>query len=141
MTTLFPVLRAANFLTRPAYNIFDLFLEDFETKEKWEPKIDIAETEKEITVKAELPGVDKENIHVALTDGLLTIKGEKKHEKEDKKENYHLIERHYGTFTRTLRVPQEVEVEKIDAAYKDGVLKLTLPKGETVKTKKIEIKS
>jgi HSP20 family protein len=85
--------------------------------------------------------MNQKDIDINLSDGLLTITGEKKHEKEDKNENYHCVERHYGKFSRTMRVPFEVEAEKVDATYKDGVLKVTLPKSETAKPKKIEIKT
>ena len=78
---------------------------------------------------------------INLSDSLLTITGEKHHEREDKEENYHCVERHYGKFSRTMRVPFEVEGDKVDATYKDGVLKVTLPKSERAKPKKIEIKS
>ncbi len=71
--------------------------------------------------------MDQKDIDINLSDGLLTITGEKKHEKEDKNENYHCVERHYGKFSRTMRVPFEVKAGKVDATYKDGVLKVTLP--------------
>jgi len=85
--------------------------------------------------------MDKKDINISLSDGLLTITGEKKQEKEDKNENYHRVERRYGKFSRTMRLPSEVDTEKVDAIYKDGVLKITLPKSETVKPKKVKIKS
>jgi HSP20 family protein len=78
---------------------------------------------------------------VTLSDGILTVKGEKKQEKEDKGENYHRVERSYGSFERSFRIPEKVEAETVDAAYKDGVLKLTLKKTAAIKPKKIEIKS
>ena len=85
--------------------------------------------------------MDKKDINISLSDGLLTITGEKKQEKEDKNENYHRVERRYGKFSRTMRLPSEVDTEKVDAIYKDGALKITLPKSETVKPKKVKIKS
>jgi HSP20 family protein len=105
------------------------------------PAFDVSETEKELIIKAEVPGIDKKDININLSDGLLTIKGEKKHEKEEESENYHRVERRYGTFSRTVRLPFEVEVDKVDATYKDGVLKITVPKSEAAKPRKIEIKS
>jgi HSP20 family protein len=91
-------------------------------------------------VKAEVPGLEPKDIDISLTGGVLTIKGEKKQEKEEKDENYHRIERSYGTFTRSVRVPQEVQSDKIEATYKNGVLKITLPKSEEAKKKEIKIK-
>jgi HSP20 family protein len=83
---------------------------------EWLPSLDVAETKNEIVVKAELPGLDPKDINISLTDGLLTIKGEKKHEREEKEENYHLVERSYGTFSRSIRLPKEVKSDKIKAS-------------------------
>jgi HSP20 family protein len=85
--------------------------------------------------------MDVKDIDIALTDGLLTIKGERKLEKEDKKENYHRIERQFGSFSRGLNLGSMVKADGIEAAYKDGVLTVTLPKVEESKPKKIEVKS
>lgn len=109
-------------------------------RQEWVPSLDVSETENNIVVKAELPGIDPKEIDISLTDDLLTIKGEKKQEKEEKDENYHRVERSYGAFTRSLRLPQEVRSEKIEANYKDGILKITLPKSEEAKRKEIKIK-
>jgi len=99
------------------------------------PTIDVSETEKELTVEAELPGVDEKDIDVTLTDNMLTIKGEKKQEKEEKKKDYHLTERSYGSFSRTMTLPFDADPAKIKAAFKDGVLKITLPKPPEIKAK------
>jgi len=107
---------------------------------EWLPSLDVAETKDEIVVKAEVPGMDPKNIDISLSDGLLTIKGEKKQEREEKEEDYHLVERSYGTFTRSIRLPKEVRRDKISASYKNGVLKVTLPKSEEAKQKEIKIK-
>jgi HSP20 family protein len=107
---------------------------------EWLPYLDVAETKDEIVVKAEVPGMDAKDIDISLSDGLLTIKGEKKQEREEKKENYHLVERSYGAFTRSIRLPKEVQSDKISASYKNGVLKVTLPKSEEAKKKEIKIK-
>ena len=104
------------------------------------PPFDISETEGEIVVKAELPGMKVEDIDITLTDGLLTIKGERKMENEDKRENYHRIERRFGSFSRSLNLGLKVKADGIDAGYKDGVLTVTLPKAEEDKPKKIEVK-
>jgi HSP20 family protein len=91
-------------------------------------------------VKAEVPGLDPKDIDISLSDGLLTIKGEKKQEREEKEEDYHLVERSYGTFTRSIRLPKEVQRDKINASYKNGVLKVVLPKSEEAKKKEVKIK-
>jgi HSP20 family protein len=147
MTALLPTLRRRGLVGRPAWGLFDRFFEDFELPSPFSeeltfmPAFDVSETENELIVKGEVPGMDQKDIDINLSDGLLTIKGEKKHEKEDKNENYHCVERHYGKFSRTMRVPFEAEADKVDATYKNGVLKVTLPKSETAKPKKIEIKT
>jgi HSP20 family protein len=107
---------------------------------EWLPYLDVAETKDEIVVKAEVPGMDAKDIDISLSDGLITIKGEKKQEREEKEEDYHLVERSYGTFTRSIRLPKEVQSDKISASYKNGVLKVTLPKSEEAKKKEIKIK-
>ena len=133
-------------LARPRKDLFHWFLEDFDLPDfstsgkEWMPAFDVSETEAEIIVKAEIPGMKVEDIDITLTDGLLTIKGERKMEKEDKQENYHRIERQFGSFSRSLNLGLKVEAEGIDAAYKDGVLTVTLPKAEEDKPKKIEVK-
>jgi len=133
-------------LARPRNDLFHWFLEDhdlpgFATGEReWMPPFDISETEGEIIVKAELPGMNVEDIDITLTDGLLTVKGERKMEKEDKRKNYHRIERQFGSFSRSLNLGINVKADGIDAGYKDGVLTVTLPKAEEDKPKKIEVK-
>lgn len=106
---------------------------------EWLPSLDVSETKNELVVKAELPGLDPKDIDISLTNDILTIKGEKKREKEEKDENYHLIERSYGAFARSIRLPREVQGDKISASYKSGVLKVTLPKSEEAKKKEIKI--
>jgi HSP20 family protein len=91
-------------------------------------------------VKVELPGVDPKDIDISLSDGMLTIKGERKQEREEKETDYHLIERTYGSFTQLVPIGKEVKGDKIDASFKDGVLKITLPKSEEAKKKEIKIK-
>lgn len=105
-------------------------------------RVDVSETDKEIEVVAELPGVEEKDIDVSLADDLLTIKGEKKSESEKKEKDYHLIERSYGSYERSMRLPCEVESDKVNAEFKNGVLKVTLPKspGVEAKTKKIPVK-
>jgi len=107
---------------------------------EWFPFLDVAETKNELVVKAEVPGMDPKDIDLSLSDGVLTIKGEKRHEKEEKESDYHLVERSYGAFTRSVQLPKEVKSDKISASYKDGILKITLPKSEEAKKKEIKIK-
>jgi HSP20 family protein len=107
----------------------------------WSPAVDIFETEGEIVVKAELPGLDRKDITLHLENNVLTLRGERKFEKETKDENYHRIERSYGNFSRSFSIPASVDEEKIRADYKDGVLKIMLPKKEQSKPKQIKIAS
>ena len=107
----------------------------------WNPDVDIAETDKEIIVKAEIPGVDPKEMDISIVDDKLTIKGKKKEEKEDKGKSYHRVERSYGSFTRTIALPAHVKTDEIVAKNHQGVLEITLPKMEEAKTKKITVKT
>jgi len=113
--------------------------EDF-TVTEWSPAVDIAEDDKEYIVKAELPGLNKENIKVSVEGGVLSIAGERKVEKEEKNKKYHRIERSYGSFTRSFTLPDDASGEKVNAEFKDGVLKVHLPKEEKAKSKSVEVK-
>jgi len=106
------------------------------------PSIDVKETDKAVQVEVELPGVDEKDVQVTYSGGVLTIKGEKKAEKEETKGGYHLSERSYGSFFRSLTI-DEVDSDRIEATFAKGVLKVTLPKAPSAqsKTKKIEIKA
>ncbi len=106
----------------------------------WEPAVDISETPESYLVTAELPGMSKDDVNISYEDGILTIRGEKKQEKEEKRKNYHRVERSFGAFERSFRVPSRVMVEKIEAKFKDGVLSLMLPKAEEARPKEIPIK-
>lgn len=105
----------------------------------WNPSVDIFEEENNIVIKAEIPGVDKENISIDVNDGILTLKGEKSLETEEKEEKYYRREMSYGKFERSFRLPGDVNTENINADYKDGVLKVAIPKPEEPKTKKITV--
>jgi HSP20 family protein len=105
------------------------------------PAVDIKETDTEIVVKAEVPGIDAKDINISVAGDVLTIKGEKKSEREEKEENYHLVERSYGSFSRSLGLPAAVDLDKVEAKYEKGVLTITCPKKEAAKPKAIEIKS
>ena len=113
--------------------------EEFSVTE-WSPPVDIAEDDKEYTVKAELPGMTKEDIKVTVEGGVLSITGERKVEKEEKDKKYHRIERSYGTFTRSFVLPERASTDKVNAEFKDGVLKVHLPKDEKAKPRSIEVK-
>ncbi|HEY7163230.1 MAG TPA: Hsp20/alpha crystallin family protein [Candidatus Binatia bacterium] len=104
------------------------------------PAVDLYEEKDEIVVKAELPGIEKDNVEVNLSDHHLTIKGEKKKEEEIKKENYYRSERSYGSFLRSLELPAEVQPDKVKANFKDGILEVRLPKTEEAKAKEIKVK-
>ena len=108
--------------------------------EEWIPAVDISDTADKVLVKMEAPGVDAKNIEISLAGDILTIRGEKKAEKEEKDENFHLMERSYGFFARSLKLPAAVEADKIEAIYKKGVLTITCPKKEEVKPKQITVK-
>ncbi|MDI6851344.1 MAG: Hsp20/alpha crystallin family protein [bacterium] len=105
----------------------------------WVPAVDIEETENEFIVKAELPGLKKDEVKLSITEDTLTISGERKMEKEEKGKTYHRIEMNYGKFERTVRFPTEVVPDKAKASYKDGILTITVPKSEKAKSKEIEI--
>lgn len=106
----------------------------------WTPAVDITEEENEYIVKVELPGVSKDDVKITLESNVLTIRGGKNMEKESKNENYHRMERSYGSFQRSFTLPITVKGDKIDAVYKDGILSITLPKAEEAKPKQIEVK-
>lgn len=107
----------------------------------WEPRVDIEETDKEITVKADLPGVDAKDIDVQVVDGVLTIKGEKKEAKEEKKKNYHRVERFVGSFYRAIPLPAGADAEKVAAMSSKGVITVSIPKKVEMQPKKIAVKS
>jgi HSP20 family protein len=108
---------------------------------EWAPAVDVSETAEEVVVKAEVPGMEAKDIDISLSGDILTIKGEKKSEREETKENYHLVERSYGSFSRAIRLPAAVDADKIEARYEKGVLTVTCPKKELVKPKAITIKT
>jgi HSP20 family protein len=108
-----------------------------------QPAVDLAEKDREYEITAELPGLDEKDVEVRLANGLLTISGEKKAEREEKEKDYHFSERRYGSFRRTFRVPESVDPERIEASFDKGVLMVRLPKSAQAAEsgKKIEIKS
>jgi len=105
----------------------------------WTPAVDIAETDEALTLYAELPGLAKDDVEITLEDNVLTVKGERKFEREETKENYHRIERAYGTFHRSFHLPSNVRSDQVEASFKDGVLRVEIPKQEEAKPRKIAI--
>ena len=105
----------------------------------WAPPVDIYETEEAIVLKAELPGVDPKDVEVRVEDNTLYLKGERKFEKEVKEQNYHRVERSYGSFARSFSLPNSISTDKVKADFKDGLLTLTMPKREEAKPKTIKI--
>lgn len=106
----------------------------------WRPAVDIVENENELVLDVELPGIDKKDIKIGVDNGVLSISGERSFSNEVKEENYHRIERSYGSFYRSFTLPTSVESDKIDAGYADGILKIRLPKREEAKPRQIEVK-
>jgi len=129
----------------PEFDLLDRFFGDLELptllgrEGALAPAFDVAETDKAYTITGEIPGIEAKDLTVTLADGILSITGEKKREEEEKDEHYHRIEREYGSFQRGFRLPENATADTIKANYKDGVLKITLPKTES-KTQKIEVK-
>ncbi|MFQ5801510.1 MAG: Hsp20/alpha crystallin family protein [Candidatus Methylomirabilales bacterium] len=105
----------------------------------WSPPVDIYETAESLVLRAELPGLSKEDIDIQVRDNRLTLKGERRHEKEVKQENYLRVERAYGAFQRAFALPMDIQPDKIRAAFKDGVLEVNIPKAETAKPKHIKV--
>jgi HSP20 family protein len=106
----------------------------------WAPTADISEDENEYVIKAELPELKKEDVKVTVENGVLTISGERKFEKEEKKKKYHRVERAYGRFVRSFALPDNADPSKVKADFKDGMLTVHLPKSEKAKPKQIEVK-
>jgi len=105
----------------------------------WNPSVDIYETENALVMKAELPGIDENDIELKIEDSTLTLKGDRKFEKETKEENYHRIERLYGSFYRSFTLPRNIDQDKIKAESENGILKVTMPKKAELKPKKVKI--
>jgi len=106
----------------------------------WEPLADITEDDKEYVIKAELPDVKKEDVKVTVENGVLTIAGERRFEKEEKKKKYHRVERAYGSFVRSFALPDLAESDRVKAEFKDGMLTVHVPKSEKARTKQVEVK-
>ncbi len=135
--------RALKTLRDEIDNIFDRFVErplGVITGQVVAP-VDISETDTEVIVKSDLPGMELSDIDVSISGDILTIKGQKKKELEQAGKTYHVVERSYGSFSRSIRLPAEVDVDKVQASYKNGLLEIVMPKKESNQAKKIKIKS
>ena len=110
------------------------------TLPEWTPPADITEDDKEYLIKTELPEMKKEDVKVAVENGVLIISGERKFEKEEKKKKYHRVERGYGTFMRSFALPDDADFNKVNAEFKNGVLTVHVPKSERAKPKQVEVK-
>ncbi|MEW6062603.1 MAG: Hsp20/alpha crystallin family protein [Bacteroidota bacterium] len=142
----FPMFRGFESLRRDMNRFFDEFFrgdiladESFFGRD-WTPAVDVVENNDAYILKAELPGISKDDVKITLENNVLTIRGEKKNEMEKKEGNFHRVERSYGMFERSFTIPGTIKVNDIDAQYKDGVLTLTLPKAEEAKPKLIDVK-
>ncbi len=107
---------------------------------EWMPPVDVEETDKEVVVNAELPGVEAKDLDISIREDTLTLKGERQEEKEDKSKTYHRVERRYGSFERSIPLPCSVDADKADATYKDGMLRITLPKKPEERGKSVKVK-
>jgi len=114
---------------------------DFLAGGDWAPSLDVSETKEAFIVKVEIPGIDTSDINVSLQESLLTIRGEKKQEKMERDERYHRVERSHGAFTRAVRLPMPVDGDKVTAAFKNGLLTVTLPKMPEAKGSTIQVQS
>lgn len=140
-----PLFREMEEMTDRLNKVFGAFPKPFDLKEPltvadFTPAVDIQETEHEYLVKAELPEVNKEDVKVTVENGVLTIQGERKLEKEEKGKKFHRIERSYGTFLRTFTVPLDADETKVAADFREGLLKVHIPKTEKARPKAIEVK-
>jgi HSP20 family protein len=136
----FTLQQRLNRLFEEAFGPLALLAEEPLSITAWTPSCDVYETDNEIVVKAEIPGMKKEDVKVSIEDNLLTLSGERKFEEETKRENYRRIERSYGAFTRSFTLPPSVDTKKVTAEFKDGLLEVKLPKLEAAKPKQVEIK-
>ncbi len=138
----YPILNLQREIDKMFNNVFNGDMQDDGTllSSEWTPAADVAEQANEYVVKMELPGINKDDVKITIKENVLTIQGEKKHEKETKESNFHRVERSYGSFQRSFALPTTVKTDMIEAAYKDGILNVTLPKADEAKTRQIDVK-
>jgi HSP20 family protein len=125
--------------------LFDRFFEPSDSETfamgEWAPRLDVSETKDALIVKVEVPAIDQKEIQLSIMEGVLTVKGEKKEEKADKDEKYYRVERTYGSFSRSVRLPAPVDESKVSASFKNGLLTVTLPKTTAARSTAIPIKT
>src|SRR5690606_4740646 len=140
---LFDEFRPFGWRLRPGRSMFDVELPRLRDAWQIAPAVDLVEKDKEYQITAELPGIEEKNLEIKLSNGVLTIKGEKQEEKEQKDGDYYLSERRYGSFHRSFQLPEGVDADKIKASFGKGILKITMPKTAKAQnaTKKIEVKA
>lgn len=142
----FPVPRAIDRLQREMNRAFDGFFRGdlldtgSMSTSAWTPAIDISETNDSYIIRAELPGIKKDGVKITMHNNVITIRGEKKNDVEKKEENYHVVERSYGSFERSFTLPGTVRSETVDARFDDGILSITLPKTKEAKEEVIDVK-
>jgi HSP20 family protein len=110
------------------------------TRSEWTPAIDVSESEEELVVQAEVPGISRDDLEITVTGNTLTLRGEKKEQREEKQGSVHREERSYGSFTRTIGLPSSVDPGRVDAGMKDGVLRIRIAKKEEAKPRQVEVK-
>jgi HSP20 family protein len=144
MRSLKPWLRITDLrqeLDRLFDRVFESRWDEFPATGSWVPSLDLSETTDALVLKMEVPGMDAKDVQVSLQENLLTVKGEKKQEKEEKGEQYHQVERSYGAFTRSVRLPIGVDGSKVNATFKNGLLVVSMPKTSAAKGVTIPVKS
>ena len=133
-------LTGAGPLKHEMERLFDRFFEPGDS-ETFAPRLDVSETKDALIVKVEVPAIDPKEIQLSIMEGVLTVKGEKKEEQEDKDEKYYRVERTYGSFSRSVRLPTPVDESKVGASFKNGLLTVTLPKTQAARSTAIPIKT
>ena len=136
-----PFQELASFSNRLNRSLNDVSTRTEDSFGAWAPPVDIFEKDHKLVIRAELPGVQKDDIEVGIENGVLTLKGERKREAEFNEDNAYRLERVYGAFTRSFSLPTTVDPSKIEAVYKEGVLQVTVPKLEAAKPKKVQIQA
>ncbi|HEY0545793.1 MAG TPA: Hsp20/alpha crystallin family protein [Pyrinomonadaceae bacterium] len=120
-------------------NLSRAFGEEGMARGAWNPSVDIYENKDQIVLEAELPGMKREDFDLSIENNVITLRGERRFEKQDEGDNYHRVERSYGSFARSFTLPQTVQADEVTAEYRNGVLRVTMPKREEVKARRIEV--
>jgi HSP20 family protein len=131
-------------MRREMERIWDRFSSELPTstlERDWNPSLDLMETEDSLAAEVEVPGINPDDINISVTPDLLTVTGEKKQEPGPQEKNYHVMERAYGRFTRSIALPTTVNPDRVEARYRDGILRITMGKSKAVKSKRIEVKT